>query len=407
MKNLFLSLLVLSSGYVSAAEKCSFKDSNELFELIKKNHPTIEMNNSNKKTIELATDKASQRANPELDSEMTTVDTAEGKVFNTSISLKHVFELGGKRDSRIAVAHSYIKSNLQRARFQNENALIDTVLKIQRLTQIYQLIPIYKEAGTTINMISKRMNKRKSLSPQEEVEKETLELAASDYKLQLSQLYSERMYLKRHLTLFAGIDCELEKKNFKNKLNFKMSIDETVSTANYSKLQIAKSNLELAKSKLSNQESLSYSDMSLGPIYEYEKNPTRTNHKIGLALTVDLPLLSTNDAGKAMATNNISTASILFNNARKDSELDLEAWKNQYKRYRRSLRSVAKQDELEKKHQKIEKLFSRGIISTSLVIESHRQLLDFTKTRLEFETGTVQALWSIYELSGNLSNQKL
>ena len=64
-------------------------------------------------------------------------------------------------------------------------------------------------------------------------------------------------------------------------------------------------------------------------------------------------------------------------------------------------------EKLEKKHRKIESLFKRGIISTSLVIESHRQLIEFFNTRFEFENGATEALWNIYKLNGEIENKKL
>jgi cobalt-zinc-cadmium efflux system outer membrane protein len=407
MKKTFTLLLTLTSTLTFGLENCKIQSANELLDLIKIKHPTISRNNSNKLSINLATEKAKQRPNPELDSEIMTGDSEDGSVFNTSVSLKHVFELGGKRDSRIQVAKSYIKTQSELARFANENALIDSVLKIQRLSQVYELIPMYKEATATFEDISKRMNARSSLSPQEEVEKETLGLATNDYKLKLSQLYAERMYLKRHLTLFAGLDCEITKKNIKGKIILNADIDDVSTVDKYSKLNVAKSNLELAKSKLSSAKSVSYPNMALGPLYEYEKTPKRVNHSFGLSLTMDLPVFNTNDAGKSIASNDIATASISYNNIKKESELDLASWKNKYSRYNQSLKSVAKKEELERKHMKIEKLFARGIISTSLVIESHRQLLEFTNSRLEFEAGALEALWYIYELTGSINNKKL
>ena len=62
---------------------------------------------------------------------------------------------------------------------------------------------------------------------------------------------------------------------------------------------------------------------------------------------------------------------------------------------------------LKQKHNKIEKLFKRGVISSAMIIEAHRQLIEFTNTRFEFELGAVEALWNIYKIQGKLLNQKI
>ena len=42
-----------------------------------------------------------------------------------------------------------------------------------------------------------------------------------------------------------------------------------------------------------------------------------------------------------------------------------------------------------------------------MVIESHRQLIEFAKTRYDFELDTVEALWNIYKINGTLFSEKL
>ena len=97
----------------------------------------------------------------------------------------------------------------------------------------------------------------------------------------------------------------------------------------------------------------------------------------------------------------------ILENIKTESELDIEAWVTKYNQYRNSLNTIADKKRLERKHRKIEALFRRGIISTSLVIESHRQLTEFFTTRFDFELGAVEALWNIYKLNGQINKVKL
>ena len=42
-----------------------------------------------------------------------------------------------------------------------------------------------------------------------------------------------------------------------------------------------------------------------------------------------------------------------------------------------------------------------------MIIESHRQLIEFANTRNEFELGAAEALWNIYKINGTVFTEKL
>ncbi len=122
---------------------------------------------------------------------------------------------------------------------------------------------------------------------------------------------------------------------------------------------------------------------------------------------MDLPILNLNWGGRDQAAKEVITASINLRNIRTEAQLDLAFWLEKYQQFKTSLKTIANRDHLEKKHKKIEALFKRGIISTSLVIESHRQLIEFSNTRYEFEGGAAEALWNIYKLNGQIEDKTL
>ena len=401
-------LVVLISMYtINTYAQCSFKSSNEILELVKKNHPSIVLNEAKGMALEATIEVAGQRPNPELDAESTIGDSIEGKIYRTSLSLKHTIELGGKRDSRINVATNTFKTGLAVAEFENQQTIIDTVIKLHRLRQVYELIPLYKESLDAFNKILKTIKKRKSLSPEQQVEGETLELAVNDYKLKISQLNSEKMDLTTHLSFFMGRNCIIPRSALPYTVNLSENFKSDLKIENYSKLKIARLALELAKSNFELEKSNSYPNLQIGPTYEYEKlNVSRTN-TVGVALTMELPILNVNGGGRAKASKDVLSASLNLRNIKKESTLDIQSWVQKYNQYKDSLKTIANKEKLEEKHRKIESLFKRGIISTSLVIESHRQLIEFFNTRFEFENGATEALWNIYKLNGEIESKKL
>ena len=293
------------------------------------------------------------------------------------------------------------------ADFENQQAIISVVIMLHRLRQVYELIPLYKESLSAFSKILQTIKGRKSVSPEQEVEGETLELAVNDYKLKISQLNSEKINLSTHLSFFMGSNCIVPR----NALPFIVNLDEDFKNdfkvKNYSKLKAATLALELAKSNLELEKSNSYPNLQIGPTYEYEKLNVSQTNTVGIAITMDLPILNINGGGRAKASKDVLAASLNLRNVKEESNRDIQSWIQKYNQYKESLKTIANKEKLEKKHRKIESLFKRGIISTSLVIESHRQLIEFFNTRFEFENGATEALWNIYKLNGEFESKKL
>lgn len=145
----------------------------------------------------------------------------------------------------------------------------------------------------------------------------------------------------------------------------------------------------------------------MGPVIEYEKINLNETNSIGIVLSFDLPVLNQNAGGKEVAAKEILYANQSLKNTKDKNARELEILVAKYQSYYSSLQSLANAKNLEKKHAKIESLFKRGIVSTSLVIESHRQLIEFFRTKFEFETNATKSLWNIYLLTGEIENKRL
>ena len=56
---------------------------------------------------------------------------------------------------------------------------------------------------------------------------------------------------------------------------------------------------------------------------------------------------------------------------------------------------------VEKKHQRVERLFARGIVPMALSIEAHRQNLDYLNSRFETEMDLLDVLEEMALLTGD------
>lgn len=405
---LYIISLIASSVFTeSSFASCDFKSPNELLESFKTSHPQVVENNSSVNVSEKWVEVAKQRPNPEFQAQGMKGEEIDGDVDRISLSIMHTIELGGKRASRIDFADSKRKQFKASVQDSNEDILIDAILKAYRLRQVNELIPIYEEAYGAFNKILKVKLRRKSLSPEEQVEKETLVLATNDYRLKVSKLKSEKINLSRHLSFFVGEDCDLKQETLPRDVNLTRKFVLKKETPSYSKLQVAMNNLESAKMKLELERSNTYPDLKIGPAIETENINGKSYQSIGLSLSMDLPILSTNSGAKSQALEQVNTARVKFKNIKREASLGLEAWIEKYNALGSSLKTIATREDLERKHLKIEKLFKRGVISTAMIIESHRQLIEFANTRNEFELGAAEALWNIYKINGTVFSEKL
>lgn len=75
---------------------------------------------------------------------------------------------------------------------------------------------------------------------------------------------------------------------------------------------------------------------------------------------------------------------------------------NQYQKSSKALKESVSLTDIEKKHKSVERQFERGVISSSLVIEAHRQMVDFTKSQNELELNALESLWRLKALDGSL-----
>ena len=407
IKLYIISLIVSSVLTESSLASCDFKSPNELLESFKTSHPQVVENNSSINVSEKWVEVAKQRPNPEFQAQGMKGEEIDGDVDRISLSVMHTIELGGKRTSRIDFADSKRKQFKASVQDSNEDVLIDAVLKAYRLRQVKELIPIYEEAYEAFNKILKVKLKRKSLSPEEQVEKETLVLATNDYRLKVSKLNSEKINLSRHLSFFVGEDCDLKQDSLPQNVDLARSFSLKKETPSYSKLQVAINNLETAKMKLELERSNAYPDLKVGPAFETETINGKNYQSIGLSISMDLPILSTNSGSKGQAFEQMNTARVRYKNIKREASLDLEAWIEKYNALGSSLKTIATREDLDKKHLKIERLFKRGVISTAMIIESHRQLIEFANTRNEFELGAAEALWNIYKINGTVFTEKL
>ena len=110
--------------------------------------------------------------------------------------------------------------------------------------------------------------------------------------------------------------------------------------------------------------------------------------------------MNTNYGGKLQASKNLLAQQKI---AKNNISLLKRKLNNQLKVYHQSLKTYQAMPSLSKIakfHNEAEQLFRRGVVSIPMIIESHRQYVDYMDSRFETENDILNALMEIYIITG-------
>ena len=139
-----------------------------------------------------------------------------------------------------------------------------------------------------------------------------------------------------------------------------------------------------------------YPDIKLGPSFRSTKESTNdANNYIGLSLTLPLPVLSTNSGERAFQKQKVQEAELALSLTKQKEEMKRSLLVKQYQQKVQSLKDSPNMKTLMEKHEQIEKQFFKGLVSSSLVIEAHRQLYDLQERQNQSELEALESYGQI------------
>lgn len=316
-----------------------------------------------------------------------------------SVSLSQPIELGGKREARRMLR----KAAAQTSALETEQLIADKVLRTLELTKEIEekqsLDNLYEEALHSFEAILKRLDKLPGLSFEKQIEKEALELAVADHQFKHDFLESTLKELRLERESLLGKETDLDSKVVTSFFAMSAPSDQTklalAMRLNQSKVSLFESDVKLQKSSL-------WPDLEVGATVSELKENSVTDRRFGLSLSFDLPLWNRN-------SREITRANLELGYAKQSQLVGAQSLKNELQSNRIKLailkKSIARNERsrsLEARHQKAEELFKKGVISTGLIIEVHRQLIELRTSLAEAELEYLQTFWRVQMLSGNL-----
>lgn len=411
LRTLLVGLLVsMLTADAFAEGDCVVSSPQDILNCALGQHPNVINAEAEKFRDTKLVDIAKQRPNPELDSRILGGQSADDTKLNTETSLLHTVELGGKQKFRIGQAQVLADKSAVQVKKSKEEVALQTVSTLYRLRGIKSELERIHETVGTFNKILSTFQFRPKLTPEQEVSKSSFILAREEYKLKKIALIQEQAELLSWLEVATGVSSPFILKHLppaKSKWpEFSGPID--IKESSNAALELARSEKNLAKSNVAVAKSKAWPDLKVGPTFDTESLDSGGTRLLGgVNFSIPLPILNRNKGEKAYAQ---------ADQIRAEKNLDLLLQKTaverdlQLKRYKFSLnalRSTQQVSVLTSQHQNIEAFFEKGMVSSALVIETHRQLFEITRSRNEQELTGMDALWRLYILDGKVYEAKL
>ena len=158
--------------------------------------------------------------------------------------------------------------------------------------------------------------------------------------------------------------------------------------------------VEVAQASLELESAQAIPNLRLGPQVELVKENGINDQRFGFNLSLDLPLWNRNNRQQEVERLDLLRLERDYELAQKKQEAMLGLVREKYRALQKALAAPSFGNRLHEKHSEAEALFKKGVISTALIIEVHRQLLELLTSRQSLETELVLTLWQGLNLQG-------
>lgn len=391
---LLLSIFSFKSLASESNVRCDVKNYLDIVKCIEEKSYKNKVFDYKLKSAQSAKKVSAQWVNPQLGLEKVVKDSEKSE---TSASLLFTLRLGGKKGAMIDEAESLFQKESIQIGMDQQTARLDSVLSLYRLAHLKREIEIEDE---TIKTFSKVINqfKRPKLSPEQEVSLSIFKMAIADHEIKIIDLKSDEESLYTRITSLSGLSrseiaayLPAQKKNWPD---YKPSQE----TESLQTIKLAEADLKLAQSQLEKAKADAWPDLQVGPSFRQTQTGDEKENFMGASLVIPLPVFNLNGNMKDSETHRVAAAQLEYENT-KTQAVSLKS--NMAVKYS-SLVAVLKKSltskSIDENHLKTEKQFFSGLVSGALVIEAHRQFIDFEERRNKAELQALETLGTLYIL---------
>lgn len=394
-QTLFLWLVFGST--LCAAEKLTTR---EVLRLALKNHPDVKAVQFGQSQAEIGIDAAGQRPNPELAGRGELGKVLGDQAMNNELGILHTFELGGKRSARIEAAEADLELQKLQTAKTREQTVMNTLLTLHLTRQAATELEMLEHSSKTFGSIVKMFASKKRLAPEQDAALKMFRLVDSDHRQRTSSVRARLRNLVRSLSFALQREIKLEDLVLPESPTRWPSVEFARSVESSNEYRTTEALVHRSQALSEQAKAQSWPDIRIGPSWTLQSLGPIRQHTFGANFSITLPFFHLNGAGREYSYRGIEAAEALSGANKKQLRLELDSAIEQYRSATEVLRETETIDSAQTKHNQIEASFRRGLVSSSLVFESHREVVDYIRNRHEQEYLAMSALWRIYVLSG-------
>lgn len=404
----FLGLLLWSLQVWGAGQPCvGVKSAQDILACAISHHPDVQISEANLRRDQALKKIAKQVPNPAIEAKVLGGHVGSDSVVDIEINLGQTIELGGKRKNRIKQAVA--SANLTQAELlaSRELTALNTVLALYRLRQIRSELPVVHEGMATFHNIIGHFKNRPKLAPEQEVSATVFKLVADDYKLKKAGLTQEQASLQKFLELATGLPVPTIQKYLPPRKSRWPKFDAYQGGGQNAALAKAMAEKTIAEANTQLAKSSAWPDFKLGPSLATQSGIPGNNTVAGGNVSLALPFFSLNRGSIDFAKRDSYRANLAYQLTLVKNENEREWLILRYHTALKMLAQLKLNGVFQAEHRNMEFLYEHGLVSSSLVIETHRQIFEITASMNEQELTAIDALWRLYILDGKLSGAEI
>lgn len=393
-----LVIVGLSSTAQAAQELCPTKiqTANEFYRCALSKDPSLtslEFRNAEREGRDA---EARQISNP-----IGEADLGFGSEGKQTLSLIQPLQLGGKRSARIQLANSENKSSIIEDQLNSSATATAIALNLVRHRHIEAKRALLAEMRSSLENMTSRLKNKAIRTPEERTASTIFSMQKTVLDTQMLSLTKELSEVKTQLESSIGrklgsaeILSSKEKKDWPA-----ISPDQMKSSFGS---QLAEASIEKSRAEVKVEESNAWPEIAIGPQAERHSDGETS---WGAKLEFTVPIFNLNGGAKQRARAQLSRAEALSALTKIREQAALEQLIEQYKILAEFFKKTPSQMAVVGSISESLKLFSRGLVQPSAIIETYRSTLEALEAIQQKELEIYEAYWIIHSQMGHFPRE--
>ncbi|MBI5203237.1 MAG: TolC family protein [Elusimicrobia bacterium] len=402
------ALLCAAATLAAAAAECpALHQPSDVLVCALENHPDVRIARAGGAEGAAFESLARQRPNPELANQSVWGKNGPDRLQYSELHLTHTFELGGKRAARLDQAAGLASTKRAALLGVRERVYLETWLALLRLRQLRDEIGYLSATLGAYARIIERFRARPRLAPEQDVSLGLFEMAENDYRMKRTALEGERLVLAAELERALGRALPDAPELLPARRRTWPSLTASSAPVTGAAVKTAEAEVSVALAGERAAKGAAWPDLKLGPTFQSQRQGGQDLRAFGNNLSLVLPLYHRNGGGREAAGLALRRTEIAREAVILEARDQRSVWSARYQAAVAALGDSLSAASVADRDARKDRLFEQGLITVPLVLEAHRQRLEWTSGQHEAERVAAEALIRVRALDGRLFEEGL